>query len=472
MLQRSMRSSLKSSRGQLLIPALFVFPSLFLFIYLIYETAKLSREKIRHQFAIDSAAFIEMSNYSDFLNRSAYVNGAFPMRIFKEAFGPNSQITVNRGEGCPTASMMDVMFMNGDFPMDSNDLSWENQGSEQAYTSKAQWKIEFCNENSNPPCFTQFNGTSDGEPPGGDGDQLDSYPPSDRQCMSQILNTKGVVPGGSCHEFINHATAQACGRPVEYTCIAPYTAGGAGASPLCFPPGFTYIDIWAKVYTLLGQVESAQLGVLERLAQNHHFLQKSYWLNTSGQGPDAADAQSASLVFDRGQASGFADALQPDCLDYVTGFARAYQGGDPPGVFSQCGGGPYDPAPMCIIRGNNGAISLAGTSSCPQAGGGLGSGLFQFMDADPAIVGGAGGGGAIQHGWYSATDWHIVNPKTDSAIAWGSGAENFFGVAFQTPAVCAKVTLGENEPYASVWPDPTPKYQTRLRPCDIMPGGL
>jgi hypothetical protein len=455
----------KSSRGQLLIPALFVFPSLFLFIYLIYETAKLSREKIRHQFAIDSAAFIEMSNYSDFLNRSAYVNGAFPMRIFKEMNA--AMPPVNRGEGCPTASMMDVMFMNGDFPMDSNDLSWESQGSEQAYTAKAQWKIEFCSENSNPPCFTQFDGTSDGEPPGGDGDQLNAYPPPERQCMSHILNDKNVVPGGNCHEFIDLATAKACGRPVEYTCIAPYTA--ADSSQDCLQPGSTFIDIWAKVYTLLGQVEGAQMGVLGRLAQNHHFLQKSYWLNTSGQGPDAADAQSASLVFDRGQAAGFVDAFQPDCLDYVTGLARVFQNGDPLSAFNKCSIGPYDPAPPCLIKP---AIPLQGLNACPGAGGTLGGGLFQFMDADPSVVGGAGGGGAIQHGWYSATDWHIVNPKTDSAIAWGSGAENFFGVAFQTPAVCAKVTLGENEPYASVWPDPTPKYQTRLRPCDIMPGGL
>src|SRR3989338_2621014 len=73
-------------KGQIVIPALFLFPTLMLFVFLIFETAKLSREKIRHQFAVDAAAFVEMTNYSDFLNRSAYVNGAFPMRIFREGF--------------------------------------------------------------------------------------------------------------------------------------------------------------------------------------------------------------------------------------------------------------------------------------------------------------------------------------------------------------------------------------------------
>src|SRR6185312_5166651 len=68
----------RSRAGQIFIPAMLMFPTLFLFVYLIYETAKLSREKIRHQFALDAAAFVEMTNYSDFLNRTAYVNGAFP----------------------------------------------------------------------------------------------------------------------------------------------------------------------------------------------------------------------------------------------------------------------------------------------------------------------------------------------------------------------------------------------------------
>ena len=72
--------------GQLLIPALFVVPSLLLFVYLLFETTKVSREKIRQQFAVDSAAFIQMGDYTNLFNRTAYVNGAFPYRIFKEAY--------------------------------------------------------------------------------------------------------------------------------------------------------------------------------------------------------------------------------------------------------------------------------------------------------------------------------------------------------------------------------------------------
>jgi len=82
----ALSSAFSNERGQLVIPALFVIPSLVLFIYLIYETANLSTHKIRHQFALDTAVFVEMTNYSDLLNRTAYVNGAFPARVCYEAF--------------------------------------------------------------------------------------------------------------------------------------------------------------------------------------------------------------------------------------------------------------------------------------------------------------------------------------------------------------------------------------------------
>src|SRR5438128_493857 len=89
-------------RGQLVIPALFVIPSLVLFIYLIYETAKLSAEKIKHQFALDTAVFVEMANYSDFLNRTAYVNGPFPARVCYEAFN-DKDLTITRDEDYSSA---------------------------------------------------------------------------------------------------------------------------------------------------------------------------------------------------------------------------------------------------------------------------------------------------------------------------------------------------------------------------------
>src|SRR3984957_11337744 len=105
---------MRSRGGQIVIPALLLFPTLFLFVYLIDETAKLSREKIRHQFAMDAAAFVEMTNYSDFLNRSAYVNGAFPMRIFEEGYWDfNAECTGKTNHCNSTMSYASILFQNG-----------------------------------------------------------------------------------------------------------------------------------------------------------------------------------------------------------------------------------------------------------------------------------------------------------------------------------------------------------------------
>ncbi|MFH2204642.1 MAG: Tad domain-containing protein [Elusimicrobiota bacterium] len=77
----------RNDRGQILIPALFVLPSLVLIVILLVETGNLSRAKIRQQFALDAAATVEMELYTDTLNRLAYLNGVFPDRIFREVYG-------------------------------------------------------------------------------------------------------------------------------------------------------------------------------------------------------------------------------------------------------------------------------------------------------------------------------------------------------------------------------------------------
>lgn len=75
------------NRGQLLFPALVCMASFFLFVILIFEVGRLSRDKIRQQFALDAAASIEMEQYTDLLNRLAYLNGVFPDRVFREVYG-------------------------------------------------------------------------------------------------------------------------------------------------------------------------------------------------------------------------------------------------------------------------------------------------------------------------------------------------------------------------------------------------
>lgn len=131
-----MRTSvLRSRRGQIVIPALLLFPTLMLFVYLIYETAKLSREKIRHQFALDAAAFVEMTNYSDFLNRTAYVNGAFPMRIFEQGYDDFPAECEGKVEHCDKITYAEILYRNGIFP--------RSQSGKKSYKDEAVWDIAY-----------------------------------------------------------------------------------------------------------------------------------------------------------------------------------------------------------------------------------------------------------------------------------------------------------------------------------------
>lgn len=77
----------KNRRGQIILPSIILLPALFMFVVLIVEAGRLSRDKIRQQFALDTASALEMEQYTDTLNRLAYINGSFPDRIFREIYG-------------------------------------------------------------------------------------------------------------------------------------------------------------------------------------------------------------------------------------------------------------------------------------------------------------------------------------------------------------------------------------------------
>ena len=212
-------------------PAMLLFPTLFLFIYLIFETTKLSREKIRHQFAIDAAAFVEATNYSDFLNRTAYVNGAFPMRIFEQAYaGVQGNGSVNAGdimwadcegktESCTNMSYADILYQNGIFPRDP-------AGAKHIFTNEPEWDIAY------------------GGPVGG---PKNSASPT----MPETVVLFSIADANRYWHHWNLATE--------------------------------IYKLYRQVFQLLGSVEDAQFKVLEKLTKgtpSHSFLQKSYWLNT------------------------------------------------------------------------------------------------------------------------------------------------------------------------------------------------
>jgi len=228
-------------RGQILIPSLLVIPSLLLFVYLIFETTKISREKIRQQFAVDSAAFIQMGDYTNLLNRTAYVNGAFPYRIFKEAYEcpPTSnggadflQKTDGNGQECP----YDMLYSAGAFPKYKNDVA----RSEAVNLSKIpKWEIEFETKQEH-----------DGKPR----PNMNSNSPQPETELTLVTKEQAT----KVYVF--------WGDPTN-----PKDAGGVTG----------VYRFYAQVYTLLGSVEESQKTVFERLTGKFNFFRKSYYLNAN-----------------------------------------------------------------------------------------------------------------------------------------------------------------------------------------------
>jgi hypothetical protein len=220
--------------GQILLPSLLVIPSLLLFVYLLFETTKVSREKIREQFAIDSAAFIQMGDYTNLLNRTAYVDGAFPYRIFKEAYDcPNPekplQYTGISGQICPFR----ILYEAGDIPKYANDVEG-TMPDDSVFNNGSQWQIGF-----DPAARPEFakNPNKDASKP----------------LLTLITSKQGVYNPDNVGSDVM----------LEWG-----TASG-------------YFKFYSQVYALLGSVEMSQYTVFDRLTQNFNFFRKSFYLNAN-----------------------------------------------------------------------------------------------------------------------------------------------------------------------------------------------
>ncbi|MEK7382170.1 MAG: hypothetical protein AAB262_02680 [Elusimicrobiota bacterium] len=210
--------------GQIVIPAMLIFPTLMLFVFLIYETAKLSREKIRHQFAMDAAAFVEMTNYSDFFNRTAYVNGAFPMRIFDEGYGDFFAECEGKVADCKKVTYASILFNNGVFPHDGGSYPADIHKAEDSMPGN-KWEIRY----GGPRGASGINSAGDPDLP----EPLELFT---REDARKFYHTKELAE--------------------------------------------EIFKLYVQIYSLLGSVEDAQYTVLKRLVGDHSFMKKSYWLNT------------------------------------------------------------------------------------------------------------------------------------------------------------------------------------------------
>ncbi len=380
--------------GQILIPSLLVIPSLLLFVYLLFETTKISREKIRQQFAVDSAAFIQMGDYTNLLNRTAYVNGAFPYRIFKEAYECPPEKPLQKSDQSGQICPYDMLYAAGAFPKYKDDTSGSQPSS---LDGLSKWEIEFAparpDINKNPPDIAQQSGI-----------------------RSHAKNAEGRGPE------VLHLITWEQGNKIM----------------LEWGTAIGYYKFYAQVYTLLGSVEESQYTVFDRLTDNFNFFRKSYYLNANTQ--ECTDnPQLCGDVGLHGTNSFYGNRIKKESNTFlmhyarkIVFFAKVFTGATLPPYYLGETTPPMDMTTMAK------------------------DGLFQLATIPDSTLGTLGTGLEVYQSWQAPKNYFSVDLNMLGRCRGMDKPCVHARVATQ----CPQLKDGNN----CVWPNPTPKYQTRLYP--------
>ena len=121
---RALRT-LRSRRAQLLLPAVLLLPLFVLVIYLLVEVTKVSIAKVRHQFALDNAAYSQMTTVSVFLNAVGLLNGPLPYRVMR-TYDEKLELVdkQNTYRGRDNLTVFDLFFQAGAVPTVAPDYEW------------------------------------------------------------------------------------------------------------------------------------------------------------------------------------------------------------------------------------------------------------------------------------------------------------------------------------------------------------
>ncbi len=124
---RRLRGILQGRRAQLLLPAVLLLPLFVLVIYLLVEVTKVSIAKVRHQFALDNAAYTQMTTVSVFLNAVGLLNGPLPyrvMRTYDEKLDVVDASSSFRNKPLTDITVFDLFFQAGALPTLASDYEW------------------------------------------------------------------------------------------------------------------------------------------------------------------------------------------------------------------------------------------------------------------------------------------------------------------------------------------------------------
>ncbi len=80
-IRRLLKRNYQSNKGQVLLPSVLLLPIFILLVYLLFDLTNLSINKVQHQFALDNAAYTQLTTLSSYLNAMAMINGPSLYRV-------------------------------------------------------------------------------------------------------------------------------------------------------------------------------------------------------------------------------------------------------------------------------------------------------------------------------------------------------------------------------------------------------
>ncbi len=141
---------LQDRKAQILLPSVLLAPIFILVIYLLFETAKVSMTKVRQQFALDNAAYSQLSAASTYLNAVALANGPLPYRVmlyYKDQKVNPTETAAQRGR--QPISIFELFYHGGGVPAIGPDYDTGINGPPKA--ESVDWGVHYDSSNEEYP---------------------------------------------------------------------------------------------------------------------------------------------------------------------------------------------------------------------------------------------------------------------------------------------------------------------------------
>ena len=120
---------LNAKRGQILLPSVLLVPLFILVIYLLFDLTNLSMTKVQHQFALDNAAYSQISSVSSYLNSMALLNGPSLYRVMLERRTPKINKISEDSQYKDPENVFSLFYKAGLFPSVGKDHETGINGS-------------------------------------------------------------------------------------------------------------------------------------------------------------------------------------------------------------------------------------------------------------------------------------------------------------------------------------------------------